>query len=32
MDVLVVGNCIMRKDRQPKMTGAEEYKRSFKPD
>ena len=32
MDVLVVGNCIMRKDRQPKMAGAEEYKRSFKLD
>ena len=32
MDVLVVGNHLMRKERQPPMAGAEEYKRSFRPD
>jgi carbamoyltransferase len=32
MDVLVVGNRILRKERQPPMPGAEEYKHSFKPD
>jgi carbamoyltransferase len=32
MDALVVGNCLLRKDRQPPMAGAEEYKRSFRPD
>lgn len=32
MDVLVVGNCLMRKEDQPPMSGAEEYKKQFKPD
>jgi carbamoyltransferase len=32
MDMLVVGRCLLRKDRQPPMAGAEEYKRSFRPD
>jgi carbamoyltransferase len=32
MDTLVVGRCLLRKDRQPPMAGAEEYKRSFRPD
>jgi carbamoyltransferase len=32
MDVLVVGNHLMRKRDQPAMAGAEEYKRSFRPD
>ena len=32
MDVLVVGNHLLRKERQPAMAGAEEYKRSFRPD
>ncbi len=32
MDVLVVENCLMRKAAQPPMTGAEEYKKQFKPD
>ena len=32
MDVLVVGNHLIRKERQPPMAGAEEYKRSFRPD
>lgn len=32
MDVLVVENCLMRKDRQPPMPGAEAYRRQFKPD
>jgi hypothetical protein len=32
MDALVVGNHLMRKERQPAMAGAEEYKRSFRPD
>ena len=32
MDVLVVGNCLLRKGDQPPMPGAEEYRRSFKPD
>jgi carbamoyltransferase len=32
MDVLVVGNQILRKEGQPPMAGAEAYKRSFKPD
>ena len=32
MDTLVVGNLLMRKDRQPPMAGAEEYRRSFKLD
>jgi carbamoyltransferase len=32
MDVLVVGNCLMRKEAQPPMSGAEEYKTQFKPD
>ena len=29
MDVLVVGDCLMRKDGQPRMPGAEEYRRRF---
>jgi carbamoyltransferase len=29
MDVLVVGDCLMRKDAQPRMPGAEEYRRQF---
>jgi carbamoyltransferase len=32
MDTLVVGNHILRKERQPPMEGAEAYKRSFRPD
>ena len=32
MDVLVVGNCILRKRDQPPMAGAEDYRRRFKPD
>jgi carbamoyltransferase len=32
MDALVVGNHLMRKERQPAMAGAEAYKRSFRPD
>jgi carbamoyltransferase len=32
MDVLVVGSCLLRKADQPPMPGAEEYKRSFRPD
>jgi carbamoyltransferase len=32
MDVLVVGRHLMRKADQPPMPGAEEYKRSFRPD
>ena len=32
MDTLVVGNLLMRKERQPPMAGAEEYRRSFKLD
>ena len=32
MDVLVVGNRVLRKDRQPPLPGAEAYKRSFRPD
>ena len=32
MDVLVVGNQLLRKQAQPSMPGAEAYKRSFKPD
>ena len=32
MDVLVVGNRLLRKDRQPPLPGAEAYKRSFRPD
>ena len=32
MDVLVVGRHLMRKNRQPPMAGAAEYKRSFRPD
>lgn len=32
MDVLVVGNYLMRKENQPPMSGAEEYKKQFKPD
>ncbi|MFM8641837.1 MAG: carbamoyltransferase C-terminal domain-containing protein, partial [Phycisphaerales bacterium] len=32
MDVLVVGRHLMRKAEQPPMPGAEEYKRSFRPD
>jgi carbamoyltransferase len=32
MDILVVGNCLMRKESQPPMSGAEEYKKQFKPD
>ena len=32
MDVLVVGNRLLRKDRQPPLAGAEAYKRSFRPD
>ena len=32
MDTLVVGNLLMRKDRQPPRAGAEEYRRSFKLD
>jgi len=30
--VLVVGNRLLRKDRQPPLAGAEAYKRSFRPD
>lgn len=29
MDVLVVGDCLMRKEAQPRMPGAEEYRRQF---
>ena len=29
MDVLVVGDCLMRKEGQPRMPGAEEYRRQF---
>ncbi len=32
MDVLVVGQCLMRKECQPPMSGADEYKKQFKPD
>jgi carbamoyltransferase len=32
MDVLVVEDCLLRKVNQPPMPGAEEYRRSFKPD
>jgi carbamoyltransferase len=32
MDVLVVENCLLHKDRQPPMPGAEAYKRQFKKD
>jgi carbamoyltransferase len=32
MDTLVLGNRILRKERQPPMEGAEAYKRSFRPD
>ena len=32
MDALVVGNFLMRKEAQPPMSGAEEYKKKFKPD
>ena len=32
MDTLVVGNHLIRKEAQPPMAGAEEYKRSFRPD
>ncbi|MFM7411841.1 MAG: carbamoyltransferase [Planctomycetota bacterium] len=32
MDVLVVGDRLLRKDRQPPLPGAEAYKRSFRPD
>lgn len=32
MDILVIGNYIMEKKRQPQMDGAEEYKRTFKLD
>jgi len=32
MDVLVVGNCLMRKAAQPTMPGAEEYRRRFRAD
>lgn len=32
MDVLVVENCLLRKADQPDMAGAEEYRRSFRPD
>lgn len=32
MDVLVVGDLLLRKARQPRMPGAEEYRKQFKPD
>ena len=32
MDILVIGNQLMRKEHQPAMAGADEYKRSFRPD
>jgi len=32
MDVLVVGDCLMRKEAQPRMPGAEEYRAGFKAD
>ena len=32
MDTLVLGNRLLRKDRQPPLEGAEAYKRSFRPD
>ena len=32
MDVLVVGNRLLRKNRQPPLAGAAAYKRSFRPD
>ncbi len=32
MDVLVVGDRLLRKKRQPPLSGAEAYKRSFRPD
>ena len=32
MDVLVVGDRLLRKDRQPPLPGADAYKRSFRPD
>jgi carbamoyltransferase len=32
IDALVVGNQLLRKEAQPPMAGAEEYKRSFKLD
>jgi len=32
MDVLVVGNRLLRKDRQPPLPGADAYKQSFRPD
>ncbi len=32
MDVLVLENCLLRKERQPAMVGADAYRRSFKPD
>lgn len=32
MDILVIGNYIMEKKKQPQMDGAEEYKRQFKLD
>jgi carbamoyltransferase len=32
MDVLVVGDRLLRKERQPPLPGAEAYKRSFRPD
>ena len=32
MDVLVIGNFIMKKEEQPQMDGAEEYKKAFKLD
>ena len=32
LDVLVVGDRLLCKDRQPPLPGAEAYKRSFRPD
>ncbi len=32
MDVLVLGNNLLRKERQPPLAGADAYKRSFRPD
>ena len=32
MDVLVLGNRLLRKAAQPLLAGAEAYKRSFRPD
>ena len=32
MDVLVLGNLLLRKAAQPPLAGAEAYKRSFRPD